>query len=341
MRRALLAALAVLVFAGCGDDGAGSAAERFLDRYVAEDGRVVRHDQGGDTVSEGQAYAMLVAAGTGDERRFDRVWGWTRKHLRRSDGLLAWRWADGKVAGEQPAADADLDAARALLVAARRFDRPDLRREGLALGRAIAAHEVLPRGDGPVLVAGPWARGTGVVNPSYLSPRAFDALDRAGRSPVWGQLEQRSVRLVGDLTRRAPHLAPDWAKLEGATAVPTGPPGRPGEPEHGWDAVRVTLRLAEACDRDTRRVAARAWPTLRGDKVPAVRGLDGRAKVDYEHPAALAGAAAAAQAAGDDDARTELLDRAQELDRKQPSYYGAAVTALARVSLETDGLGGC
>ena len=352
MRRRLLvapvvvaiAAVAVAVVSTRGPDGpaeARDAAARFLDRYVEHDGRVVRHDQGGDTVSEGQAYAMLIAAGTGDERRFDRVWEWTRKRLRRSDGLLAWRWADGRVAGQQPAADADLDAARALLVAARRFDRADLRRDGLALGRAIAAHEVLPRGDGPVLVAGPWARGPRMINPSYLSPRAFSELDRAGRSPVWGQLERSSLRLLGGLTRRSPHLAPDWARLQGGGAAPSGPPGEPGEPVHGFDAVRVPLRLAESCDRGARRLAARAWPALRGDRVAAVRGLDGSPRADHEHPASLAGAAAAARAAGDDEASAELLDRAAELDRERPSYYGAALTALARVSLDTDGLGSC
>nr|WP_235733865.1 glycosyl hydrolase family 8 [Mycolicibacterium austroafricanum] len=33
-----------------------------LSRYVESDGRVVRHDEGGDVVSEGQAYGMLIAA---------------------------------------------------------------------------------------------------------------------------------------------------------------------------------------------------------------------------------------------------------------------------------------
>ena len=38
------------------------AGQFFLRRYVDGDGRVVRRDQGGDTVSEGQAYGMLIAA---------------------------------------------------------------------------------------------------------------------------------------------------------------------------------------------------------------------------------------------------------------------------------------
>src|SRR6266545_2779995 len=100
------------------------AADRFLDHYMEPDGRVVRRDQGGDTVSEGQAYAMLITVATGDRARFARVWTWTAQHLQRPDGLLSWHWADGHVVDPEAAADADLDAARALVFAAERFDEP-------------------------------------------------------------------------------------------------------------------------------------------------------------------------------------------------------------------------
>jgi endo-1,4-beta-D-glucanase Y len=71
-----------------------ASARAFLSRYVAADGRVLRRDQGGDVVSEGQAYAMLVSVAVGDRATFGRVWSWTRTHLQRRDGLLAsgcWR----------------------------------------------------------------------------------------------------------------------------------------------------------------------------------------------------------------------------------------------------------
>jgi endoglucanase len=71
--------------------GARAAVERFFDGYMGADGRVSRHDQGGDTVSEGQAYALLLAAATRDEQRFEALWRWTRENLQRDDGLLAWR----------------------------------------------------------------------------------------------------------------------------------------------------------------------------------------------------------------------------------------------------------
>ena len=61
--------------------GAGLTAERagraFLAAYVDPDGRVVRRDQDGDTVSEGQAYAMLVAVAIDDRAAFRSVWSWT------------------------------------------------------------------------------------------------------------------------------------------------------------------------------------------------------------------------------------------------------------------------
>lgn len=94
------------------------------------DGRVVRRDQGGDSVSEGQAYALLVAVARQDRERFDAVWTWTQEHLLRPDGTLSWRWSDGAVLDAASAADADLDAARALVRAGDVFDDPALTAAG-------------------------------------------------------------------------------------------------------------------------------------------------------------------------------------------------------------------
>jgi endo-1,4-beta-D-glucanase Y len=313
------------------EDAARSAAEGFLERYVADDGRAVRHDEGGDTVSEGQAYALLLAAATGDEERFEQVWSWTRAHLRRPDGMLAWRWAGGRVADRQPAADADLDAARALIVAARRFGEPRYRAEGRALGEAIERHSTTQVGGRTVLVAGPWARAGAFAAPSYWSPRAFAALGMR-------DLEASSRRLTLRLTEAG--LPPDWAQVHDWGVVPAGPPGG-GEPGYSYDAVRTPVRLAESCDPADHRLAARAWPRLRTRPGAPERALDGTPRSTIEHPSALAGAAAAAHAAGDRAAAARLLDRAGELDEHHPSYYGAAWVALTRTMLHTDELGSC
>jgi endoglucanase len=323
---ALLALAVTAVVATGGDSGDG-----FLDRYVDGDGRVVRHDQGGDTVSEGQAYAMLLAAARGDHERFERVWEWTRSHLRRDDGMLAWRWADGRVADPEPAADADLDAARALLVAASRFDEPEYAAEGRALGRAVLEHQTTAAAEKTVLVAGPWARDEAVVNPSYWSPRALAALG-------FDEVADSARRLTLRLLERG--LPPDWAQVHPWGVEAVGPPGG-GEPGYSFDAVRVPLRLAESCSAEDRRLAAALWPRLQHQPGSVRRALDGAPMSDDEHPAALVGAAAAAHAAGDQRAFGELMARAEALDEARPSYYGSAMVALGRVMLDTDALGEC
>jgi endoglucanase len=175
---------------------------------------VVRSDQGGDTVSEGQAYAMLLTAASGDRDRFTRVWHWTRTHLQRRDGLLSYRWRRGAIADPHPAADADLDAAHALLIAGRRFSDPRLRRAGVRIGKSILARETMPSALGPVLIAGPWAAGERTVNPSYFSPAAFQELARSTGDSRWSRLEFTSYRITDELTAAVPNIPPDWATVD-------------------------------------------------------------------------------------------------------------------------------
>ncbi|HEU4979170.1 MAG TPA: glycosyl hydrolase family 8 [Solirubrobacteraceae bacterium] len=349
---ALLLAPALLAGCGAGGDGGGtpahdgSPAARFLTRYVERDGRVVRTDQGGDTVSEGQAYALLLTAATGERARFARVWGWTRTHLQRPDGLLASRWDGGRVVDRQPAADADLDAARALLVAAKRFHRPAYRAAALRIARGVIASETARIGGRLVLVAGPWARSRAIVDPSYFAPRTFELLAAAGGDARWTELEASSVAIVAALQGHRSGLAPDWARATGAGATPIGTPAQPAaQARHGYDAVRIAPRFAEACSPTARRQAAASWPALGpavgAGRVAAVYDLGGTPLTQDEHPAALAGAAAAAAGAGDAKAARLLLRGAGALAARSPSYYGDAWAALAPILLRSRSLGGC
>ena len=318
--------MAVAAFAaGCGNaqapasprDQAVEAARSFLDRYVDGDGRVVRREQGGDTVSEGQAYALLAAVAIGDRPRFDRVWSWTDAHLRRGDGLLSWRWADGRVADVQPAADADLDAAHALKLAATRFGEPALADQSRRIADAMRGAEIR---DG-VIVAGPWARDRGALNPSYIDPRALEVL------PM-DDVARASRAAIAPLMRGGA-APPDWATL-GPPVAATGPPSEAaggGGAGYGFDAARLPVRLAASCDAQDRRLAA------------SLTGLRDAAPAD--HPVFSVARAAQAAAAGDRGAADALLDDAAAQDAQHPSYYGAAWVALGRALLQTDLLGSC
>jgi len=321
---------------GAAAGAAHEDATRFLEAHVTPEGRVVRHDEGGDTVSEGQSYAMLVAVGAGDRTTFDRVWSWTVHHLRRPDGLLSWRWDDGAVADSEPAADADLDAAWALALAARRWPDGHYRAAADEMAVAVDEHETTASAGGHrVLVAGPWAHGDpAVVNPSYPSPVADAVLAEGGHGdPVAARSRTAGSReVLTDLLDQR-DVPSDWAHLfpDGAV-VPADGPTEPGPGRFGWDAVRVPLRFAAACDPADRDIAARVWAAME----------DG-AGVDRlgDHPARLVAAAAAAAAAGQADRAVQLLDEASANDRRSPTYYGGALTAVGRLLLTTDHLGGC
>jgi len=339
LRDVVIAAVALgvialaLFLAGCGGTGstqsstaqlqaqpqaqAITAARHFLNLYVDPDGRVVRRDQGGDTVGEGQAYGMLLAAAIGDSQRFNAIWDWTQNNLRRPDGLLEFRWSDGRVQSTQAASDADLDASRALLLAACRFHRPALRLQAVQLGNSILRVEVASFQGVPVLTAGPWAVTPPItIDPSYFSPATFVALQAASGDARWGALAASSRSITSEL------MSPPW-KLP---------------PEFSFDAVRTLVRMAEDPNPAGPRIAARAWPVFEGANpanLPVQHELSGRPIGDVRNPVVLVAAAGAADAAGHPAARDGLLDEAQALDLRFPTYYGAAWVALGRMMLTT------
>jgi endoglucanase len=168
--------------------------------FITPDGQVKIPEQGGGTISEAQAYALLRALWAGDEATFVRVYGWTRRHLSRStkygDNLLAWRWGrlpDGSsgVLDANSATDADLDYALALILAHRRGWRapsglPDYLEESSRVQADILAKEVVRLPNGKLLLTpGNWHEPLPLylVNPSYFSPAAYRLFAQAGPGP--------------------------------------------------------------------------------------------------------------------------------------------------------------
>ena len=121
-------------------------------------------------------------------------------------------------------------------------------------------------------------------------------------------------------------------------------PTRSRRPQFGFDAARTLVRMAEDPDPAGRRIAARAWPVFEGPApadLPVEHDLSGRPTGGVLHPVALVAAAGAADAAGHAGARDGLLDAAEALDRRSPTYYGAAWVALGRMMLTTQLLDAC
>ncbi|WP_426739029.1 glycosyl hydrolase family 8 [Plantibacter sp. 2H11-2] len=320
------------------------AADAFLADWV-DDGRVVRRDQGDDTVSEGQAYGLLVAAGVGDEQSFTEIWDWTEQHLQRPDGLLAWRWSDGEVVDDEPASDADLDAARALVIAGTRFDEPRFTEAGVTLAGVIADRMTAETAAGRILLPGVWAASTEpyAYNPSYASPVAFSVLGAATGDPRWAELQAGSAAVTTTLLDESP-LPPDWAQVhaDGSVDAMPGAAGTGQSVRYGYDAARLPIRYAESCDTADQATAARLASTLaRSKELRAETDLGGSPLTSDVHPLALQARAAARAAVGNLPESADDLRAADELAQEVPSYFGAAWAALAPMMLTTGELDGC
>ena len=320
--------------------GSSAAAARFLARYVTSDGRVIRHDQGGDIVSEGQAYAMLLGEVAGQPALVRTVWAWTSAHLGRPDGLFAWHASgSGQIEDPQSATDADVLIAYALL----RYsgsDQAALHRAGRRVAEAVLANESMTLPDGaPLLVAGPWAKSVSppTVDPSYLMPGVFDALARLTGVGRWRSAAGAAVAMIGEVTQNGLQLPPDWAQVSGGRLVPAAKPGVPAGVQYGLDAARVPIWFATACDPRARSLSANWWRNVLGSgkrSGPSALSLTGETINPENSPVALLAGAAAATAAGEESAARSLRARAETLSLRDPTYYGDAWAALGPALLD-------
>jgi endoglucanase len=315
----------------------------FLARFV-RDGRVVRTDQGGDTVSEGQAYGLLIAYANGDRKRFDAIWSWTERHLVTDDGLLAWRWTpEGGVADAESASDADLDAARALVLAGSAWGESRYTTAGTALASAILEHETARTDLGTILLPGPWADSEPYrYDASYASPAAFDVLGKATGDDRWAALSKGSRAVTGAVLD-ASDLPSDWSQVHADGNVdPMPATGGDGRVLYGYDAMRMPVRYAEACSAPDRSLAGSVAPTLRRQtQLAAQLDLGGTAVTGDTSALAYVARAAAEQASGETSAAAADLRRADRTAATTPTYYGDAWAAIGATMLTSDVLGGC
>lgn len=227
-------------------------------------GRVFRPSQGNDTVSEGQAYAMLRALWMRDKPTFDACYRWTEKNLSRishtGDHLLAWHYGrkpDGGygVLDWNAASDADVDYALALLLADTIWledhpaELPGYKEKARSVIADIRRLEVVPLVNGELVLL-PWPlKDTAAfpieINPSYFSPGHYRLFAAATADQSWLKLAESSYAQLDRLmTRLGPltgvGLVPDWCVTDAqgmfAPSVKRGTAS-------SWDAFRIWWRL--------------------------------------------------------------------------------------------------
>ncbi|MHB8719627.1 MAG: glycosyl hydrolase family 8 [Candidatus Dormibacteria bacterium] len=221
--------------------------------FMAPDGRVLDLSSGGRTTSEGQSYALLRAAWTGDASTFAAAWRWTQANLQvRGDGLFAWLWEPGRgVVDHSSASDADSDIALALLLGSRRFGDAAYGTAALRVLDGMWSSDVADVAGMHVLTAGSWGPGSSpvAVDPSYFAPYAYRIFAAADPAHPWGDLVDSSYTVLQRCTA-APlgsghgvGLPPNWCGLRGDGSV-TSLAQMSQADAYGYDAFRVLWRLA-------------------------------------------------------------------------------------------------
>ena len=212
----------------------------FMDNQI----RVIDHDAGDRTTSEGQAYGMFFALVANDRSRFDDLLRWTETNLA-SGGLAthlpAWCWGKGPdnkwaVLDSNSASDADVWMAYTLLEGGRLWKEPRYTWLGTALAKRIATEEVaqIP-GLGSVLLPGAKGFHNGEVyrlNASYLPLQIFVRLGHELPDGPWQQIAAQIPAVLRDSSPNG--FASDWIEFRSGK----GPmPSAPGS----YDAIRVYL----------------------------------------------------------------------------------------------------
>lgn len=232
--------------------------EKFANAHIQADGRVIDHNAGGLSTSEGQSYALFFSLVAGDKERFDQILKWTNNNLAQGDlgnNLPAWKWgrhSDGEwhVLDANPASDADLWIAYSLFHAADAWKQHGYRDTASALLKNISRQEVAALPElGNMLLPAPYGFAldaeTWRLNPSYLPIqllRYFATVDKPG---AWNEIAMNTYRLISATSNRG--VVPDWALY----GVQKGfHPDNDRGSYSSYDAIRVYLWWAMLNPRD-------------------------------------------------------------------------------------------
>lgn len=176
-----------------------------------------------DVRSEGQSYGMMIAVQLGMKEEFDKIWAWTKRYMKRSDGMFNWQChPSGQVKGQDYAPDGEEYFLMTLLFAAKRWKEPQYLDEANELSNAMFRNGVFNR-NLPVFV-----RGNATVDPSYIMPAFYTLFSKwcnnhqsdwaniavAGRNHLAGCVNTKTGLMVGSPTTGIPFDWDAWRTIQ-------------------------------------------------------------------------------------------------------------------------------
>ncbi len=236
----------------------------YRQQFIQEDGRVIDYQASDRSTSEGQAYAMLRAVIINDPTTFDLTLQWAEENLHRlsatgepTDQLWVWLWGKDEKGNWGPidrnfASDADIDAITALILASRRWNRPEYLELALIKLRDLWEFSTIVGLDGKrYLLPGPKeafvpSASTIHLNPSYLAPYAFRLFAQVDPERDWLSLVESSYEVLEKSSQVSTvGLPSDWIALNTQTGqFEPLPKSSKLQSVYSFDAYRVWWRVA-------------------------------------------------------------------------------------------------
>jgi endo-1,4-beta-D-glucanase Y len=217
----------------------------------------VKFDDPSLTVSEGIGYGMQLAAYAADKTLFDGLYAYWKSFASstssgRTGKLMNWRISGcgPSVTGTGSAADADVDAAWALLIAATQWPNATspyaYASEATNMMYSIQALEL--NSNGQLINGDGWGFGDNCRNPSYQSPAYYKtfATINTSNAAAWNTGVSGAYSLINANANASTGLISDWSDPNGVrnTCNPGGL-GYAATNGYGYDACRNPWRMAQ------------------------------------------------------------------------------------------------
>ena len=221
--------------------------------FEASDDMAYIIDIGHDEIrSEGMGYGMFIAALTDHEDTFDKLWNFSKRFVRNNDGphkgYFSWQINTTDFSMMDPGASPDSEEffAAALLLAAKNFNRDDLRQDALELINGI---KYKPKNElvGPIidpdnnLVKFSPVLGNDFTDPSYHTMAFYRMFAEATGDNSWLDVANASIEFLKKAAHPVTGLCPDYAEYDG---TPKAMPWFPESNNFSGDAWRVALNLS-------------------------------------------------------------------------------------------------
>lgn len=223
--------------------------------FISNDGRVIDHQRGSVTTSEGQAYAMARSILMNDKDTFDKTYNWAKYNLQhKNNHLFAWLWGPQKptpyqetikygVLDDNGATDAGAEIAVCLIYGYKFWGQTSYISDALAILNDIWNKETSEIKGERILASGEnQNKNENIeVNPSYFMINAFRTFAKVDKEHNWQRLVDSSYRLTNYcIDNIKSGLPPDIFYINRNTGVITFDKDKS---DFSYDAVRVFYRF--------------------------------------------------------------------------------------------------